>query len=88
METEIKPKVLKTVTTLTKEYNKLIKYQKEKLNCVLKSETFSNAKENSYEKTVKQILENIKSLQLSPSVLEELVQKHYLENKKDHIFRG
>ena len=28
------------------------------------------------------ILENIKSLQLSPSVLEELVQKHYIENKK------
>jgi len=82
METEIKPKVLKTVTTLTKEYNKLIKYQKEKLDCVLKSELFSTSKENSYEKTVKQILENIKSLQLSPSVLEELVQKHYVENKK------
>ena len=32
METEIKPKVLKTIHTLTKEYNKLIKYQKEKLN--------------------------------------------------------
>ena len=32
METEIKPKVLKTVSTLTKEYNKLIKYQKENLN--------------------------------------------------------
>ena len=44
METEIKPKVLKTVNILTKEYNKLIK--------------------------------------LSPSVLEELVQKHYVENKK------
>ena len=29
-----------------------------------------------------EILENIKSLQLSPSVLENLVQKHYLENKK------
>ena len=27
-------------------------------------------------------MENIKSLQLSPSVLEELVQKHYVENKK------
>ena len=25
---------------------------------------------------------NIKTLQLSPSVLEELVQKHYIENKK------
>ena len=31
---------------------------------------------------LKEILENIKSLQLSPSVLEELVQKHYVENKK------
>ncbi len=82
METEIKPKVLKTVTYLTKEYNKLIKYQKEKLNCILKSETFSTAKEKSYDKTVKDILENIKSLQLSPSVLEDLVQKHYVENKK------
>ena len=82
METEIKPKVLKTVNQLTKEYYKLIKYQKEKLECVLKSQTFSSAKEKSYEKIVNEILENIKSLQLSPSVLEELVQKHYIENKK------
>ena len=82
METEIKPKVLKTVHTLTKEYNKLIKYQKEKLECVLKSQTFSPSKEKGYEKIVNDILENIKSLQLSPSVLEELVQKHYVENKK------
>jgi RNA polymerase primary sigma factor len=82
METEIKPKVLKTVNTLTKEYNKLIKYQKEKLDCVLNSQNFSPTKEKGYEKIVNDILENIKSLQLSPSVLEELVQKHYAENKK------
>ena len=82
METEIKPKVLKTVLTLTKEYNKLIKYQNDKLNCVLNSLTFSPAKEKSYEKIVNEILKNIKSLQLSPSVLEDLVQKHYVENKK------
>jgi RNA polymerase primary sigma factor len=82
METEIKPKVLKTVSTLTKEYNKLIKYQKEKLNCILNSQNFSPAKEKGYQKIVDDILENIKSLQLSPSVLEELVQKHYVENKK------
>ena len=82
METEIKPKVLKTVSTLTKEYNKLIKYQKEKLDCVLNSQNFSLAKEKGYKKIVDDILENIKSLQLSPSVLEELVQKHYVENKK------
>jgi RNA polymerase primary sigma factor len=82
METEIKPKVLKTVNTLTKEYGKLIKYQKEKLDCILNSISFSSAKEKGYEKIVSDILENIKSLQLSPSVTEELVQKHYIENKK------
>ena len=70
------------VHNLTKEYNKLIKYQKEKLECVLNSQTFSLNKEKSYDKVVNDILENIKSLQLSPSVLEELVQKHYNENKK------
>ena len=82
METEIKPKVLKTVNLITKEYNKLIKLQKEKLECVLKSESFSSAREKNYEKIVNGILENIKSLQLSPSILEDLVQKHYVENKK------
>ena len=82
MESEIKPKVLKTINILTKEYNKLIKYQKEKLDCVLNSKIFSPAKEKGHDKIVKDILENIKSLQLSPSVLEDLVQKHYVENKK------
>ncbi|MDC0992637.1 RNA polymerase sigma factor RpoD [Candidatus Pelagibacter sp.] len=82
METEIKPKVLKTVNTLTKEYAKLIKYQKEKLDCILNAVSFSAAKEKGHNKIVSDILENIKSLQLSPSVLEELVQKHYVENKK------
>ena len=82
METEIKPKVLQTVFNLTKDYNKVIKYQKEKLQCVLNSKNFSQIKEKSYEKIVNVILENIESLQLSPSVLEELVQKHYIENKK------
>ncbi|MDC3068866.1 RNA polymerase sigma factor RpoD [Candidatus Pelagibacter sp.] len=82
MESEIKPKVLKTVNLLTKEYRKLIKYQKEKLDCILNSQTFSSSKEKGHAKIVNDILENIKSLQLSPAVLEELVQKHYVENKK------
>ncbi len=82
METEIKPKVLQTVHNLTKEYNKLIKYQNEKINCVLNSKDFSTSKEKNYKKIVEDILQNIKSLQLSPAVLEELVQKHYIENKK------
>ncbi len=82
METEIKPKVLQTVHNITKEYNKLLKYQKEKLDCVLNSQVFSTSKEKNYKKIVDDVLENIKSLQLSPSVLEVLVQKHYAENKK------
>ena len=82
METEIKPKVLKTINIINKEYGRLTKYQKEKLNCTLNSVSFSSSKEKGYEKVVIDVLEKIKSLQLSPSVLEELVQKHYVENKK------
>ena len=82
MESEIKPKVLKTVSDLTKEYSKLTKYQKEKLDCIVNSKIFSTSKDKNYNKIVESILENIKSLQLSPSVLEELVQKHHAENKK------
>ena len=44
METEIKPKVLQTISNLNKEYNKLIKYQKEKLQCILNSTNFSPIK--------------------------------------------
>ncbi len=82
MESEIKPKVLDTINTLTKDYTKLIKYQKEKLDCLLKNSEFTTSKEKSYQKIVSEILENIKSLQLSPSVLETLVQNHYIENRK------
>ena len=82
MESEIKPKVLETVNNLTKNYSKLIKNQKEKLNSILNSVKYSPAKEKNHQKVVDEILESIKSLQLSPSVLENLVQKHYIENKK------
>ena len=82
MENEIKPKVLNTVANLSRDYNKLIKYQKEKLERLLSAKIFSPTKEKSYQKIVSDILKNIKSLQLSPPVLEELVQKHYIENKK------
>ena len=82
MESEIKPKVLKTISDLTKSYNKLIKYQQERLDCILNSINLSASKEKNYKKIVDVVLKDIKSLQLSPSVLEELVQKHHSENKK------
>ena len=82
MEEEIKPKILKTINTLSKEYNKLGKYQLEKLDCILNSKEFTKSKEKNHNKICEQILENINSLQLSPAVLEELVQKHYEQNRK------
>ena len=82
MESEIKPRVLETINNLTKNYSKLIKHQKEKLDSILNITKYSPAKEKNYQKLVNEILESIKSLQLSPSVLENLVQKHYTENKK------
>ena len=82
MEEEIKPKVLKTISNLTKNYHKLIKYQNERLNAVLESKKNSPGKEKGYKKIIDEILQQIKSLQLSPSILEELVQSHYVENKK------
>ena len=82
MEEEIKPKILKTISVLSKEYSKLGKYQIEKLNCILNVKEFSKSKEKNYNKICETILDNIKSLQLSPSVQEELVQKHYEQNKR------
>ena len=82
MEEEIKPKILKTVNTLSKEYTKLSKYQNEKLNCILNSTEFSKSKDRNYIKICETILENVKSLGLSPAVLEELVQRHYEQNRK------
>ena len=48
MEEEIKPKILKTINILTKEYSKLGKYQIEKLNCILQVKEFSKSKEKNY----------------------------------------
>ena len=45
MENEIKPKVLKTIFDLKKKYNKLVKYQKEKLDSILNCKKFSTSKE-------------------------------------------
>ncbi len=82
MENEIKPKVLKTILDLKKSYNKLAKYQTEKLNAILDSKIFSNSKEKSYTKFTNEIVKKMSSLQLASSEIEKLVQSHYEKNKK------
>jgi len=82
MEEEIKPQVISTVTSLCKDYQKLIRSQTDKLNSALTAKIFSNSKERNYQKIQNNIIKKVKTLQLNSSVLEDLVQEHYQENKK------
>ena len=82
MEEEIRPKIINSIDTLTKNYIKLQKYQNEKLECLLDSKELSASKNKNFKKIQSTLVDNFKNLQLSPSVVEELVQSHYKENKK------
>jgi len=82
MEEEIKPKIIKIIDNLTKDYLKLQKYQREKLDCILASKELSISKNKNFKKIQTTLVDNFKNLQLAPNVVEELVQAHYKENKK------
>ena len=88
MEEEIKPQVISTINSLCKDYGKLIKIQNEKLDCALNSKDFARPKERNYLKLQDVIIKKIKTLQLNASVLEELVESHYQENKKITSLEG
>jgi len=82
MEEEIKPQIILTIDNLSKNYSKLLKCQNEKLNCALSSKDFSRSKEIRYKRIQMEIIEKLKTLQINPSILEDLVQEHYQESKK------
>ena len=82
MEEEIKPKIINILDSLNKNYSKLQKYQKEKLECLLASKELSVSKNKNFKKIQVVLVDNFKNLQLAPHVVEELVQSHYKENKK------
>jgi len=88
MEEEIKPQIISTINLLCKDYTKLIKFQNEKLNCALTAQQFSRGKEKNYKKIQDIIVKKIKTLQLNPSVLENLLEIHYQENKKITSLEG
>ena len=69
MEIEIKPKVMDTLNLIEKNYNKMLKYQNDKLNLLLSGSTLTKAKERGYKTLQASIVDKIKFLQLSPSVL-------------------
>ena len=82
MEEEIKPKIIKILDSLNKNYLKLKKYQLEKLECILASKELSVSKNKNFKKIQEILVDNFKNLQLAPHIVEELVQSHYKENKK------
>ena len=82
MEEEIKPKILKLLESLNKNYLKLQKYQKENLECILSGKELSVSKNKNFKKIQSILVDNFKNLQIAPNVVEELVQSHYKENKK------
>ncbi len=82
MEEEIKPRVLASIQSLSKNYAKLKKYQIEKLNCILNAKELSVSKNKNLKKIQLILVKDFKNLQLSPAVVESLVQSHYKENKK------
>ena len=82
MEEEIKPKIINILISLNKNYSKLKKYQKEKLECLLEAKELSVSKNKNFKKIQSVLVDNFKNLQLAPHIVEELVQSHYKENKK------
>ncbi len=82
MEEEIKPKILKLLESLNKNYLKLQKYQKENLECILSGKELSVSKNKNFKKIQLILVDNFKNLQIAPHIVEELVQSHYKENKK------
>ena len=82
MEEEIKPKIIEIIDNLSKSYTKLKRYQIEKLNCILDGKELSVSKNKNFKKIQGILVEGFKNLQLGSSVVEDLVQSHYKENKK------
>ena len=87
MEEEIKPKIINILDALNKNYSKLQKYQNEKLECILNSKDLSVSKNKNFKKIQEILVDNFKNLQLAPHVVEDLVQSHYKENKKNCLLK-
>ena len=66
MEEEIRPKILNILNNLEKNYIKLQKYQREKLECILSSKDLSVSKNKNFKKIQQILVDNFKNLQLAP----------------------
>ena len=88
LEIELKPKILEAFSRITKSYKKLLSYQREKLDSVLKNQSFSESKKKNYEKVKQEIMQELLKLQLNQVTQEDLVSLNYAENKKILSYDG
>ena len=61
MEEEIRPKILNILNNLEKNYVKLQKYQREKLECILSSKDLSVSKNKNFKKIQQILVDNFKN---------------------------
>ena len=77
MEEEIKPKILKLLESLNKNYFKLQKISKRKFGVYfIWQRNYPVSKNKNFKKIQSILVENFKNLQIAPNVVEELVQSH------------
>tara|TARA_Y100000590_G_scaffold456784_1_gene608081 strand:+ start:1687 stop:3594 length:1908 start_codon:yes stop_codon:yes gene_type:complete len=88
MEEEIKPQIISSINILCKDYAKLIKCQNDKLNCALNDHEYTKSKERNYQKIQGNIIKKIKTLQLTATVLENLLEMHFQEIRKINSLEG
>ena len=88
MEEELKPEILQTFTKLSKNFKKLQKLQKNKIDFQEKSKEFPPKSEKQYQAEKLSIVELIKGLQINTNKIEELINELYLINKQIVSFEG
>ncbi|MDA9864913.1 RNA polymerase sigma factor RpoD [Pelagibacterales bacterium] len=88
MEEELKPEILQTFTKLSKNFKKLQKLQKNKIDFQEKGKEFPLKSEKQYQAEKLSIVELIKGLQINTNKIEELINELYLINKQIVSFEG
>jgi RNA polymerase primary sigma factor len=82
IEAEIKPKVLETFDTIADTFKRLRRLQDQDIHNKLHDESLSPAQERKYKKLKKEIIAEVKSLQLNQGRIDALVEQLYDINKR------
>ena len=82
IEAELKPKVLETFDTIADTFKRLRRLQDQDIHNKLHNKSLSPAQERKYKKLKKEIIAEVKSLQLNQARIDALVEQLYDMNKR------